>query len=54
MARQFYPAWCQGIARDVLKKAIRLDAEGYVHLSHEPGMGYRIIWDYIEPHRIIA
>jgi L-alanine-DL-glutamate epimerase-like enolase superfamily enzyme len=29
-----------------------MDAEGYVHLSQEPGMGYRIIWDYIEQHRI--
>ncbi|HEU5015627.1 MAG TPA: enolase C-terminal domain-like protein [Roseiflexaceae bacterium] len=29
-----------------------MDAEGYVHLSQEPGMGYRIIWDYIEANRI--
>ena len=25
-----------------------MDAEGYVHLPQEPGMGYRILWDYIE------
>ena len=25
-----------------------LDDEGYVHLSQEPGMGYRINWDYIK------
>ena len=28
-----------------------LDAEGYVHLPQEPGMGYRINWDYIEANR---
>ena len=28
-----------------------LDSEGYVHLPQEPGMGYRIVWDYIEEHR---
>ena len=28
-----------------------MDAEGYVHLPQEPGMGYRIVWDYIEQHR---
>ena len=25
-----------------------LDAEGYVHLPQEPGMGYKINWNYIE------
>ena len=29
-----------------------MDAEGYVHLPQEPGMGYQIIWDYIEENRI--
>jgi L-alanine-DL-glutamate epimerase-like enolase superfamily enzyme len=29
-----------------------MDAEGYVHLPQEPGMGYRIIWDYIEENRL--
>ena len=29
-----------------------MDEEGYVHLPQEPGMGYRIIWDYIESNRI--
>ncbi len=29
-----------------------MDAEGYVHIPQEPGMGYRIIWDYIEANRI--
>jgi L-alanine-DL-glutamate epimerase-like enolase superfamily enzyme len=29
-----------------------MDAEGYVHLPQEPGMGYRIVWDYIEEHRL--
>jgi L-alanine-DL-glutamate epimerase-like enolase superfamily enzyme len=29
-----------------------MDGEGFVHLPVEPGMGYRIIWDYIEDHRI--
>ena len=29
-----------------------MDAEGYVHLPQEPGMGYRIIWDYIKEHRV--
>lgn len=32
----------------------QMDADGYVHLPQEPGMGYRIIWDYIEEHRISA
>ncbi len=29
-----------------------LDAEGYVHLPQEPGIGYRIVWEYIEENRI--
>jgi L-alanine-DL-glutamate epimerase-like enolase superfamily enzyme len=29
-----------------------MDQQGYVHLPQEPGMGYRIIWDYIDEHRI--
>jgi L-alanine-DL-glutamate epimerase-like enolase superfamily enzyme len=29
-----------------------LDTEGYVHLPQEPGMGYRLRWDYIEENRI--
>jgi len=24
-----------------------MDSEGYVRISQEPGMGYRINWDYI-------
>jgi len=29
-----------------------LDAEGYVRVPQEPGMGYRLNWDYIKEHRI--
>jgi len=29
-----------------------LDEEGYVHLPQEPGMGYKIDWDYIKDNRI--
>jgi hypothetical protein len=29
-----------------------MDAEGYVHISQEPGMGYKIIWDYIKENTI--
>jgi L-alanine-DL-glutamate epimerase-like enolase superfamily enzyme len=29
-----------------------LDSEGYVHVPQEPGMGYEIVWDYIEENRI--
>ena len=29
-----------------------MDAEGYVHVPQEPGMGYKIIWDYIEENRL--
>jgi L-alanine-DL-glutamate epimerase-like enolase superfamily enzyme len=29
-----------------------LDGEGYVHLPAQPGLGYQIIWDYIEENRI--
>ena len=29
-----------------------LDAEGYVHLSSLPGMGYDINWDYIRDHQV--
>jgi L-alanine-DL-glutamate epimerase-like enolase superfamily enzyme len=29
-----------------------MDEEGYVHLPQEPGMGYRIVWDYIEENRV--
>jgi len=25
-----------------------LDSEGYVRVPQEPGMGYKIDWDYIE------
>jgi L-alanine-DL-glutamate epimerase-like enolase superfamily enzyme len=31
-----------------------MDAEGYVHLPQEPGMGYRILWEYIEENKIRA
>jgi L-alanine-DL-glutamate epimerase-like enolase superfamily enzyme len=29
-----------------------MDERGYVHLPQEPGMGYRIKWDYINDHRL--
>ena len=29
-----------------------LDSEGYVRVPQEPGMGYRLVWDYIEANRI--
>jgi L-alanine-DL-glutamate epimerase-like enolase superfamily enzyme len=29
-----------------------MDADGYVRIPQEPGMGYKIKWDYIEQHRI--
>ena len=29
-----------------------MDEAGFVHLSQEPGMGYRINWDYIKDNRI--
>ncbi|MFN2200464.1 MAG: enolase C-terminal domain-like protein [Caldilineaceae bacterium] len=29
-----------------------MDDKGYVHLPQEPGLGYRIVWDYIEENRI--
>ena len=29
-----------------------MDEEGYVHLPQEPGMGYRIKWDYIEENSV--
>ena len=29
-----------------------MDEEGYVHLTQEPGMGYQIVWDYIEENRL--
>jgi L-alanine-DL-glutamate epimerase-like enolase superfamily enzyme len=29
-----------------------MDEEGYVHLPQEPGMGYRINWDYIKENRL--
>ncbi len=29
-----------------------MDAEGYVHLPQLPGMGYQIVWEYIEENRI--
>jgi len=29
-----------------------LDDDGYVTVPTEPGMGYRLIWDYIDQHRI--
>ncbi len=29
-----------------------MDSDGYVHIPQEPGMGYRINWDYIEDNRV--
>jgi L-alanine-DL-glutamate epimerase-like enolase superfamily enzyme len=29
-----------------------MDAEGYVQIPQEPGLGYRIRWDYIEANRL--
>jgi L-alanine-DL-glutamate epimerase-like enolase superfamily enzyme len=29
-----------------------LDAEGYVRLPRQPGLGYQIVWDYVEANRI--
>lgn len=34
------------------KLADPMDAEGFVHLSQAPGMGYEINWDYIEANRV--
>ncbi|MBN1640844.1 MAG: enolase [Anaerolineae bacterium] len=31
-----------------------LDADGMVRVPQDPGLGYRIVWDYIEEHRIRA
>jgi L-alanine-DL-glutamate epimerase-like enolase superfamily enzyme len=31
-----------------------VDEDGYVHLPQEPGLGYRINWDYIEDNRITS
>lgn len=29
-----------------------LDADGCVRVPQEPGMGYKIVWDYIEENRV--
>jgi hypothetical protein len=29
-----------------------MDEEGYVTVPQEPGMGYKIVWEYIEENRI--
>ena len=29
-----------------------LDADGYVTIPTKPGLGYEIIWEYIEEHRV--
>ena len=29
-----------------------LDADGYVRIPQKPGMGYDIVWDYIEEHKL--
>jgi L-alanine-DL-glutamate epimerase-like enolase superfamily enzyme len=31
-----------------------LDSEGYVMLPQQPGLGYQIVWDYIDANRITA
>ena len=31
-----------------------MDSEGYVKVPQEPGMGYKINWDYIEENKIIS
>lgn len=29
-----------------------MDADGYVHLPQAPGLGYQIVWDYIEENKV--
>lgn len=29
-----------------------MDEQGFVHLPQQPGIGYQIIWEYIEEHRV--
>jgi len=29
-----------------------IDSEGYVRIPQGPGLGYEIVWDYIEEHRV--
>ena len=29
-----------------------VDADGYVHIPQSPGLGYDIVWDYIQEHRV--
>jgi L-alanine-DL-glutamate epimerase-like enolase superfamily enzyme len=29
-----------------------LDADGFVRVPQGPGLGYQIVWDYIEAHRV--
>ena len=31
-----------------------MDEEGYVAVPQEPGMGYKLKWEYIDAHRIDA
>lgn len=31
-----------------------IDADGYVRVPQEPGMGYKIVWDYIEEYKVKA
>jgi L-alanine-DL-glutamate epimerase-like enolase superfamily enzyme len=31
-----------------------MDSEGYVKIPQEPGMGYKINWDYIEENKITS
>ena len=30
----------------------RLDSDGYVNLPQKPGLGYDIVWEYIDEHRV--
>ena len=29
-----------------------MDAQGYVHLPQQPGLGYEIVWDYINENSV--
>ena len=34
--------------RDIIQPAVEMDAEGYVHLSERPGIGYEVDHEYLE------
>ena len=42
------PAWAYDVRDFFLENPVQVDADGYVQVPQEPGLGYKLDWDKIE------